>query len=127
LLVVAQRLVRTLCPHCKTQASPAHQAHFLNSLSTQDKQLIPSALLQHPALHEAMGCALCMQGYKGRIGIYQMMPVDDALQHLMLEEASLQSIAKYSQQAGHRTLRQAGYIKALQGLTSWEEIMAHTA
>lgn len=127
LLVVAQRLVRTLCPCCKTPVSSAQQAQFLNSLSAQDKLLIPSALLQQPALHEATGCARCLQGYKGRIGIYQMMPVDDTLQHLMLEQASLQSLAQHSQQAGQRTLRQAGYIKALQGITSWQEVMAHTA
>lgn len=127
LLVVAQRLVRRLCPHCKKAVSSAQQAQLLSSLSTQDMRVIPSVLLQQPVLYEAMGCELCLQGYKGRIGIYQMMPIDDNLQHLMLEEVSLQQLAQYNQQAGQRTLRQAGYVKVLQGVTSWQEIMAHTA
>lgn len=68
-----------------------------------------------------------MHGYKGRIGIFQVMPMDEGMQELMLEEAPLQSLITHSQQQGVRTLRQAGYLKVLQGVTSLQEVMAHTA
>ena len=126
-LIVAQRLVRTLCHACKRPTSKAHTDIFLDTLTTADRHALPAQLLPQACLFENQGCSLCIQGYKGRVGIFQVMPMDEGMQQLMLEEAPLQSLIAHSQQQGVRTLRQAGYLKALQGVTSLQEVMAHTA
>lgn len=127
LLVVAQRLVRQLCAHCK-QAWPRAQCEaFVNGLSAEDRQHISATVLQQPRLYEATGCAQCLQGYRGRTGLFQLMPIDATMQQLLLEEAGLPHLAQYNHTQGHPTLRQAGYIKALQGITSLQEVVLHTA
>jgi type IV pilus assembly protein PilB len=125
-LIVAQRLVRTLCHACKRPSSKAHTDIFLDTLTSADRQALPAQLLSQACLFESQGCSLCMHGYKGRIGIFQVMPMDEGMQELILEEAPLQSLVVHSQQQGVRTLRQAGYLKALQGVTSLQEVIAHT-
>lgn len=127
LLVVAQRLLRQLCAHCKQALPSTQQEAFVASLSAQDKQRIPAHMWQHPSLHQAVGCAHCLQGYKGRVGVYEMMPIDSRLQQLMLDNAPLPALAQCNQQLGQRNLRQAGLVKALQGITSLQEVMLHTA
>lgn len=102
-LVIAQRLVRRLCVHCK-QASSSHG----------------------PLQFQAVGCALCDQGYKGRIGIYQVMPVTGKLQQLILQGADAVTLHVQAQQEGMRSLREAGWRKVLQGVTSAQEVMAIT-
>jgi len=126
-LIVAQRLVRKLCEACKHPASKAHTAIFLDTLTAADRQTLPAQLLSQACLFESQGCSLCMHGYKGRVGIFQVMPMDEGMQQLMLEEAPLQSLVAHSQRQGVRTLRQAGYLKVLQGVTTLQEVMAHTA
>lgn len=126
LLVVAQRLVRKLCMCCKRPSSSAQHAEFIKTLSALDKQLITTTNWQDPKLYEPVGCNQCLQGYKGRIGIYQMMPTDEDLQGLLLNEAAAPTLAQHNQRMGHKTLRQAGLVKVLQGVTSWHEVLAHT-
>ena len=125
-LIVAQRLVRKLCEACKQPVSKNHTEIFLDSLKISDRQALSAQLLSQACLFESQGCSLCIQGYKGRIGIFQVMPMDEGMQQLMLEEAPLQSLIAHSQQQDVRTLRQAGYLKALQGVTSLQEVMAQT-
>lgn len=102
-LVIAQRLVRRLCVHCK-QVSSTHA----------------------PPQYQAVGCALCDQGYKGRIGIYQVMPISATLQQLILQGADAIALHAQAQQEGMRSLREAGWRKVLQGVTSAQEVMAIT-
>lgn len=125
-LIVAQRLVRTLCLACKQPASRAHTDIFLRKLTPADYQILPTQLMEQATLFESKGCPACVNGYKGRVGIFQVMPMDEGIQQLMIEDAPLHSLIAHSQQQGVRTLRQAGYIKALQGMTSLQEVMAHT-
>lgn len=126
ILIVAQRLVRRLCPICKQSATPAQTDTWLRQLSAQDRAAIGLASRPSPTLYSAVGCDACDQGYKGRIGIYQVMPVDAALQGLILENANSQTLSRQAVQNGVRTLRQAGWLKALQGITSVQEIMTLT-
>ncbi len=126
-LIVAQRLLRTLCHVCKQPVPHAHMEAFMQTLTAADRQVMPFDLLEHPTLFEGAGCDACLQGYKGRTGIFQVMPMDEGMQSLMLEAAPLHRLMAHSQQQGVRTLRQAGYIKALQGVTSLQEVMACTA
>ena len=122
-LVTAQRLVRRLCDHCKAPMDG-------NALAALDASLSPT---QREALHDthtprykAVGCDACDKGYKGRIGLYQVMPISDAMQDLIIRDCTAHSLAAQAAQEGVRTLRQAGWLKVMQGITSIEEIMALT-
>jgi type IV pilus assembly protein PilB len=122
-LVTAQRLVRRLCERCKSPMDSRHTAALFASLGHVERE----ALQQSTAtLYTAMGCEACDQGYKGRVGLYQVMPVGDAMQSLIMGDSTAQTIAAHAAQEGVRTLRQAGWLKVMQGVTSVEEIMALT-
>ncbi len=107
--VVAQRLVRLLCPHCK-QPSKA-----------------PESLLAEYGLYgseafEAVGCARCSAGYRGRIGIYEVMPVTEEIRALVLDSAPVDEIAAVAERQGMRRLREDGIAKVRAGQTSIAEI-----
>ena len=107
-LVTAQRLIRRLCDHCKAP------------LREQDEQG------WQVTSFKAVGCQACDNGYKGRIGLFQVMPVSDAMQALILDDAPTQALSVLAAQEGVRTLREAGWLKVRQGLTSIDEVMALT-
>ena len=107
-LVTAQRLIRRLCDHCKAP------------LREQDEQG------WQVTSFKAVGCQACDNGYKGRIGLFQVMPVSDAMQALILDDAPTQALSVMAAQEGVRTLREAGWLKVRQGLTSIDEVMALT-
>ena len=107
-LVTAQRLIRRLCDLCKV---PKRE---------QDDEGLQVTSFK------ALGCPSCDKGYKGRIGLFQVMPVSDAMQTLILNDAPTQALSALAAQEGVRTLRKAGWLKVRQGLTSIEEVMALT-
>jgi type IV pilus assembly protein PilB len=77
--------------------------------------------------YKAVGCDRCKgSGYKGRIGIYEVMPVTEAIQHLILKNASSIEIAEQAQREGVKNLRQSGLLKVKQGVTSLEEVLGCT-
>ena len=125
-LITAQRLVRRLCEHCKHPLDVEQIESFLQNLSEADQRIIPVHLRAHATIYKAMGCHVCDQGYKGRTGLYQVMPVSEAMQHLIMQDSNTQALAVQAAQEGVRTLRQAGWLKVLQGITSIEEVMALT-
>ena len=113
-LVVAQRLVRRLCEHCKQPLTPSELAgHCLNKENPSFK---------HSVFFKPVGCSRCTLGYRGRIGIFQLMHLTPDLQHHVAQAASEQALCNLAQQQGMRTLIQDGWLKAQQGLTSIEEI-----
>jgi type IV pilus assembly protein PilB len=126
ILIVAQRLVRRLCPICKKAATAPQVETWLAQLSAQDQQAVGLASRPSPSLYQAVGCSACNQGYKGRVGIYQVMPISEALQSLILQNASSQDLSGQAARDGVRTLRQAGWLKALEGITSLQEVMTLT-
>ena len=101
ILICAQRLLRRLCALCK-QALPDGSGW------------------------RAVGCAHCLNGYKGRVAIHQVMPVTPGIQQLILQQASTQALADQAEADGVRTLRQAGMLKVLAGETSLQEVQAAT-
>jgi len=125
-LIVAQRLVRCLCPHCRTALSAAQTTTWLSQLQSNDLSALAAWLSPTPRLYEATGCAHCHQGYRGRIGVFQVMAIDDAMHDLVLQQAPSAAIAQRAAKAGVRDLRQSAWVKALQGLTSPQEALAHT-
>lgn len=125
--ITAQRLVRRLCNQCKRPLNKVQTQAFFRHLSTQDQQALHAADPKNPLLYQAVGCVACDRGYKGRIGIYQVMPITESLQSLILQDSNAQALAQQAAREGMRTLRQAGWLKVMQGITSIDEVMAVTA
>jgi type IV pilus assembly protein PilB len=119
-LITAQRLLRCLCPLCKTSVELPldawRQAGLPESWMAADSA---------PAF-VPVGCAHCHKGFLGRTGIFQVMPVSTAMQQLILQEAGPQTLAEQAQREGVGTLRLAGLQKVLQGITSMNEVLANT-
>ena len=114
-LVIAQRLARRLCPKCKKRVDlPEHT--LLAEGFTEDQVRVGIELF------EAVGCDECTNGYKGRVGVYQVMPMSEAIQEIILQGGNAMQIAEVAQKAGVRDLRQSALEKARQGLTSLAEI-----
>ena len=119
ILITAQRLARRLCSNCKTTVELPKQS--LRDAGFTDADLDGSWTPYH-----AVGCSMCNQGYKGRLGIYQVMPISDAIQRIILREGTALEITAQAQSEGVRSLRQSGLLKVKQGLTSLEEVLAVT-
>ncbi|CUB04829.1 type II secretion system ATPase GspE [Marinomonas fungiae] len=116
--VVAQRLVRRLCDHCKlTQPMDQATGRLFAQVS-----ILPESLYR---AHDE-GCEHCYQGYRGRLGIYEMIEMDSVLQRLIHDQASQQTLADYVQQHCP-SLRIDGLQKAAMGLTSIEEVLRVTS
>jgi len=114
--VLAQRLVRRLCLHCRVPFVPDEA--LLASLG------IDAAAGGENHFHRAAGCTACHgTGYSGRIALFDFLPVDDAIARLILKRADARQIEECASAAGHRSLLQEGYAKAAQGLTTIEEVL----
>jgi len=114
-LIIAQRLARRLCEHCKTEANIPKEA-LLEEGFTQD--MIDNGL----KLYKAVGCDQCADGYKGRVGIYQVMPISEDMGRIIMSEGNAQDLADQAQKEGINDLRQSALLKAAAGITSLEEI-----
>ena len=119
ILITAQRLARRLCAKCKTPIDIPRQA--LLDAGYQDNELNDPWVTYRP-----VGCASCTNGYKGRVGIYQVMPISEAMQRIILRDGNALEIGQQATTEGVRTLRQAGLHKVKLGLTSLEEVLAVT-
>ncbi|MDO9195913.1 type IV-A pilus assembly ATPase PilB [Rhodoferax sp.] len=119
ILITAQRLARRLCPNCKTPINIPQKA-LIDAGYTDDELDAPWVS------YRAVGCSMCNNGYKGRVGLYQVMPISEEIQRIILRDGSAMDIAEQAKREGVRTLRQAGLHKAKQGLTSLEEVLAVT-
>jgi type IV pilus assembly protein PilB len=119
ILITAQRLARRLCPNCKTPIDIPKQALFDAGYSADE--------LNDPWVsYRAVGCSMCNNGYKGRVGLYQVMPISEEIQRIILRDGNALEISEQAQREGVRTLRQAGLHKAKLGLTSLEEVLGVT-
>lgn len=119
ILITAQRLARRLCLNCK-QPTEVPKAALL------DAGFREAELEGNWKPYRAVGCSMCNNGYKGRVGIYQVMPISDEIQRIILRDGSAMDIAAQSEAEGVRSLRQAGLHKVKLGLTSLEEVLAVT-
>lgn len=119
LLITAQRLARRLCEKCKAPASYPPQALRDAGFDAQD---VDGAWQPY----RAVGCAACNNGYKGRVGIYQVMPISEEIQHIILAQGSALDIAAQARREGVRDLRQSGLVKVRAGVTSLEEVVSAT-
>ena len=125
-LVVAQRLLRRLCLACRRPLAFEQHTQAMERLPPMDEHMLPPSWVTSAQLFEAVGCAQCQDGYRGRVGVFQVMPVGAAMQRLLIEDASPAALTAQSARESVRTLRQSGWLKALQGVTSLDEVMALT-
>jgi type II secretory ATPase GspE/PulE/Tfp pilus assembly ATPase PilB-like protein len=115
--VLAQRLVRVICPDCKEESSltPILRAE-MGQLGKEDIKV-----------YRGKGCKACSNtGFKGRCGIYELLVVDDNIRELVLKKSTAQAIGDQARQAGMSTLREDGWDKVAKGITTVEEILRVT-
>ncbi len=118
-LIIAQRLARKLCSNCKVPMDVPREALVKEGFESSD---IESGM----RIFAPKGCANCTDGYKGRVGIYQVMPITDTIARLILAGGSAVDIADQSAKEGFWDLRRSGLEKVKSGLTSLEEINSVT-
>jgi type IV pilus assembly protein PilB len=119
ILITAQRLARKLCPTCRKPADLPKQS--LLDAGFREEELDGSWKPYRP-----VGCSNCNMGYKGRVGIYQVMPITEEIQRIILADGNSLEIAAQAEREGVRSLRQSGLKKVQAGLTSLEEVLAVT-
>jgi type IV pilus assembly protein PilB len=119
ILITAQRLARRLCNHCK-QPADIPQENLLQA-GYKEEDIDGSWTPFRP-----VGCSMCNNGYKGRVGIYQVMPISEEIQRLILADGSAMDIAEQAKKDDVRSLRQSGLEKVRLGVTSLEEVIAVT-
>ncbi len=119
ILVLAQRLVRKICVHCKEKQEVSETALL--------KIGFPPETINNLTCYMGMGCPACNNtGYKGRIALYEVMPVKEELKELILQGASATEIKKEAVRLGMVTLRKSGLKKVMEGITTIEEVMRVT-
>ena len=114
-LIIAQRLARRLCTKCKRPVQLPPQALLAEGFSEAE-------IATGFTVYEAVGCDECTSGYKGRTGIYQVMPMNEAIQEIVLEGGNALQIAEAAQKVGIKDLRQSALLKVRNGVTSLAEI-----
>jgi type II secretory ATPase GspE/PulE/Tfp pilus assembly ATPase PilB-like protein len=114
--VLAQRLARSICSECKEAYTAPHEAlHRLGLVPQEGEEVV---------FYRGRGCNRCKgTGYRGRIGIFELMLVGDAVRELVLKGASTSSILQQAVAEGMRTLRDDGLVKVLEGQTTVDELL----
>ncbi len=115
-LIIAQRLARRLCDHCKTAEDGVPREEMVLQGFTEED------LGTGFKLYKAVGCEKCTGGYKGRLGVYQVLPVSDAMGRIIMSNGNAIELADQAKKEGIRDLRRSGIMKVMQGVTSLEEI-----
>jgi type IV pilus assembly protein PilB len=114
-LIMAQRLARRLCPHCK-------QEHHIPNAELLEMGYTHNEVNAGITLYKPVGCSECSNGYKGRVGIYEMMPMSESIANLIMEGGNSLQIAQMAINEGMMTLYRSGLEKARIGLTSLAEV-----
>jgi type IV pilus assembly protein PilB len=112
-LIIAQRLARRLCNHCK-KAVQIPAAALLEIGFTAEQ-------IKEAQLFQPVGCEKCNEGYKGRVGIYEVVPVTDGISRIIMEDGNSIEIADQARKEGYNSLRQSALLKVSKGMTSLEE------
>jgi type IV pilus assembly protein PilB len=119
ILITAQRLARRLCENCKAPADFPREALLRAGYKSED-------LDGSWKPYKAVGCSACNNGYRGRVGLYQVMPITEALQRIILAQGNAIDIATQAQREGVRDLRGSGLLKVRVGVTTLEEVISVT-
>jgi type II secretory ATPase GspE/PulE/Tfp pilus assembly ATPase PilB-like protein len=114
--VLAQRLVRTICPSCRDAYKPSQEEASLLSIAGDQ--------LKDFELYRGKGCPVCNNtGFKGRMGIYELLVMNDAIREMVIENVSSSVLGKKAAESGMKTLREDGMEKVRRGYTTIEEVL----
>ena len=113
-LIIAQRLARRLCSNCKKKIDIPKEALLEEGFREEE--------IGDVQLHAPVGCDQCADGYKGRVGIYQVMPISEAMGRIIMENGNAMQLADQAKKEGIADLRESGLKKVRDGVTSLEEI-----
>jgi len=114
--IIAQRLVRTICPHCRENYIPDEAQRRILGIS------------EGISLVRGAGCRECRNtGYRGRTALFELMVIDEDLRKALIEKAPMEEIRKLAGKSGMKTLREAGTARVLNGETTVEELIRATA
>ncbi|MBS0449191.1 MAG: type IV-A pilus assembly ATPase PilB [Proteobacteria bacterium] len=119
LLITAQRLARKLCENCKAPADYPREAMIKAGFKPEDLDGTWKP-------YRAIGCSACNNGYKGRVGIYQVMPISEDIQRIILSAGTAMDIAAQARREGVRDLRESGLLKVRSGMTTLDEVISVT-
>ncbi|WP_371877170.1 type IV-A pilus assembly ATPase PilB [Ferrimonas balearica] len=114
-LIMAQRLCRKLCPKCRQPESIPHEELLREGFS-------PGQLHCQPTIYRAVGCDACTDGYKGRVGLYELMAMSKAISDLIMNNGSSLELEAQANREGMIGLRHSGLLKVLEGVTSLAEV-----
>jgi type IV pilus assembly protein PilB len=114
-LIIAQRLARRLCENCKEPEEVPRAALEEEGFTTEQ-------INEGFTLYKAVGCDQCSGGYKGRVGIYQVMKISEEMGRIIMDNGTAIDLADQAQKEGVRDLRESGLLKVIQGVTSLEEV-----
>lgn len=117
-LIIAQRLVRCLCHHCREAVATPRNLLAAEGFSDAD--------LDQARIYRPTGCNQCHQGFKGRTALFEVVPITADLSRLILDGVDALQLKAAFAEAGHKSLRQSGLVKAIAGITSVEEVMRVT-
>ncbi|MFH0777194.1 MAG: ATPase, T2SS/T4P/T4SS family, partial [Candidatus Eisenbacteria bacterium] len=124
-LILAQRLVRRICSHCKTEVTLHAEILRELGLDGEGGQVEGG---QEQIFYEGKGCIECNNtGYRGRQGLFEVMPLSPALRDLILDRASTSELQKQARSEGMLTLREDALLKLKKGVTTAEEVLKETA
>jgi type IV pilus assembly protein PilB len=114
-LIIAQRLARRLCTHCKKPVDVPKEALLKEGFKEAD-------VAKGITIYGPEGCDQCNEGYKGRVGIYQVMPVSEEMGRIIMEGGNAMQLAAQSKKEGIPDLRESGLKKVMDGMTSLDEV-----
>jgi len=113
-LIIAQRLARRLCKRCKQPADIPREVLRQQGFTEEE--------VADATIFEPVGCKHCTQGFKGRVGIYEVVPISNDMSHLIMTNGNSRDFDTQARQEGHPDLRRSGLLKVMQGLTSLAEV-----
>jgi type IV pilus assembly protein PilB len=118
-LICAQRLTRRICPNCKVEEKVRHQVLVDAGFTPEEAKSLK--------VYRGQGCPSCnSRGYKGRVGLYEVLEVTDEMRELILVGASALELRKKAVEQGMITLRRSGLLKVAEGVTTMEEVIRET-
>jgi type IV pilus assembly protein PilB len=126
-IIIAQRLVRKLCPYCRKQIKPKEEIKKAILKEIEDFPIAVKQSLKIPSpfqIYEPVGCKRCNNsGYAGRIGLFEILEMTDELSEIIYKDPVENKIKEETERQGMLTMRQDGVIKVVEGLTSFEEVL----
>jgi type IV pilus assembly protein PilB len=126
--IIGQRLVRKICVHCKEETKvPTELAERITAEIANNPPLKEAIGDKPIKFHKGKGCGRCNQGYHGRIGVYEVLAMSEAIEELALKNAPASAIAQEAQKEGMLSMFQDGIVKAVQGITSLDEVFRVTS